>query len=91
LLKLPIIVTIFIVLVTTVMISCEFQQVSAQVSNSTTTNDTSVSAITVSGKGTGGIAYDPIHQTMYVTILSDNSTSVIDTNTLRPLPALIQG
>ena len=52
----------------------------------TTTNTTSVSAITISGKGTGGIAYDPIHETMYVTILSDNSTSVIDTNTLKPLP-----
>ncbi len=85
-LRLPTIVTIFIVLVTIVMISYDFQQVSAQVSNSTTTNTTSVSAITISGKGTGGIAYDPIHETMYVTILSDNSTSVIDTNTLRPLP-----
>jgi YVTN family beta-propeller protein len=90
-LKLPIIVTIFIVLVTTVMISCDFQRVSAQVLNSTTTNSTSVSAITISGIGTGGIAYDPMHQTMYVTIQSDNSTSVIDTNTLKPLPVRIPG
>ena len=88
-LRLPIIVTIFIVLVTTVMISYDFQQVLAQVSNNTTTNSTSVSAITISGIGTGGIAYDPMHQTMYVTIQSDNSTSVIDTNTLKPLPVRI--
>ena len=86
--KLPIIVTIFILLVTAVMISYDFQEVSAQVSNSTTTNSTSVPTmvITLGGKTTGGIAYDPIHHTMYVSSLSANTTSVINTNTLRPLP-----
>jgi YVTN family beta-propeller protein len=88
-LKLPLIVTIFIVLVTAVMMSYNFQQVSAQVSNSTTTNSTSVAAITVGGKATGGIAYDPIHHTMYVSSMSANTTSVINTTTLRPLPVLI--
>ena len=88
--KLPIIVSIFIVL-TAVMISYDFQQVSAQVSNSTTTNSTSVptSVITLGDNTTGGIAYDPIHHTMYVSSLSGNTTSVINTNTLRPLPVRI--
>lgn len=85
-LKLSIIVTIFIVLVTAVMISYNLQQVSAQVSNSTTTNSTttnstSVPAITVGGNATGGIAYDPIHHTMYVTSASGNTVSVINTTT----------
>ncbi len=81
-------------LVTAVMISHNLQQVSAQVSNSTTTNSTttnstSIPAITVGGNATGGIAYDPIHHTMYVTSPSANTTSVINTDTLRPLPARI--
>jgi YVTN family beta-propeller protein len=88
-LKLQIIVIIFIVLVTAVMISYD-QQVLAQVSNSTTTN-TSTPTITVGGKTTGGIAYDPIHHTMYVSDASDNTTSVINTNTLKPLPVRIPG
>src|SRR2546428_12010016 len=86
-LKLPIIIFIFIVL-TAVMISYDFQQVSAQVSNSTTTNSTSVPSrvITLGDNTAGGIAYDPIRHTMYVSSLSGNTTSVINTNTLRPLP-----
>src|SRR5438128_202721 len=67
-LKLPIIIFIFIVL-TAVMISYDFQQVSAQVSNSTTTNSTSVPSrvITLGDNTAGGIAYDPIRNTMYMT------------------------
>ena len=46
-LKLPTIVTIFIVLVTAVMISYDFQQVSAQVSTVQLTNSTSVPAMVI--------------------------------------------
>src|SRR5438128_547082 len=81
-LKLPIIIFIFIVL-TAVMISYDFQQVSAQVSNSTTTNSTSVPSrvITLGDNTVGGIAYDPIRHTMYVSSLFGNTVSVINTTT----------
>jgi YVTN family beta-propeller protein len=75
------------------MISYDFQEVSAQVSNSTTTNSTSVPTmvITLGGKTTGGIAYDPIHKTMYVANIEPNTVSVIDTTTHsvigNPIPA----
>src|SRR2546430_632398 len=81
-LKLPIIIFIFIVL-TAVMISYDFQQVSAQVSNSTTTNSTSVPSrvITLGDNTAGGIAYDPIYHTMYVANSGSNTVSIINTTT----------
>ncbi|MGC2685578.1 MAG: hypothetical protein WA323_27285 [Candidatus Nitrosopolaris sp.] len=56
----------------------------AQVSNSTATNSTSVQSIRVIAlrdNTTLGIAYDPIHRTMYLTSWDSNTVSVINTDT----------